>query len=85
MRTSVTVIQCDVCGVKPTDEGAPDPASVREIFGVDVCDSCFAARAGESLDVLAKASRAAAARRALDVGASAQYLNFINNAQSKCR
>lgn len=81
MRTAVTVIRCDICGTEPASED-----HVRDVFGVDVCDGCFAARAGESLDAVAKASKAATARRAQDAGASAQYAGLAqNNSQARYR
>lgn len=38
------IVHCDVCQGTGED--------MRAIFGVDVCSACFAARAGEALDLL---------------------------------
>lgn len=49
MKTQITRVFCDLC--EADQLGVP-----RCIFGVDICDGCFAARAGETLDLLAKRS-----------------------------
>ena len=65
------VIHCDLC------QAQDDKA--RVIFGVDLCSSCYAARAGEALDLLHARSKV---QPFLDL--ASQY-NPQNNPQANCK